>query len=297
MKLFKKIINNKLFLWLIITIVFINIINFVKEKSYDCLFVFFSVSFISLKYLKNIPLALSISIFISNFLFVCGKVIEAHTGWHWLGRPPIPGKHKSQGVKLPTLKNLPEAQPTKKKSKIIQKEIVPEDNEPSVVTISKPPESIQGSKGRNTEKGGKILSEQEIRIKNSLSTNTNNPWLKKYGIIRQTNKHSLPFKIEFTEKSKQENINDIDITQKSYNLDDTKILSQKIHPTKISEILDARYSIWLWYSSLKHLEKRLLENKEKERYKALQEYISTFEGTETYKNLMKYWSKPVITFT
>ena len=79
MKLVKKIINHKVFFWMVIFIAIINLTVFILDKSYNCVIIFVAAAFLSIHFIKNMALALFTTILISNFVFGCTKVKEGLT--------------------------------------------------------------------------------------------------------------------------------------------------------------------------------------------------------------------------
>jgi len=76
MKSFKKIFNHKYSFFFIVFLTVLQLLIFIKDKSYQCLLIFIASCFLSNYFTKNISIAFLSALIISNFVFGCKKVTE-----------------------------------------------------------------------------------------------------------------------------------------------------------------------------------------------------------------------------
>ena len=76
MNILKKIINHKFFFWFVTVLAIFNLVLYILDKSYSCVVVFTAASILTINFIKHIPLALFITILVSNVVFGCKKVKE-----------------------------------------------------------------------------------------------------------------------------------------------------------------------------------------------------------------------------
>lgn len=74
------IFNNKYVYYATLGFAGFNIMGYFGEKAYECLVLFIASTYMAEKYLKNKTAALLGGIFISNFIFGCGRAKEGFIG-------------------------------------------------------------------------------------------------------------------------------------------------------------------------------------------------------------------------
>lgn len=69
-----KIFNNEIVYYAFIFLAVLNVVGYVSSKAYECLVLFGVGYYASNTYLNNVPLSIIAGLFLSNFVFGCGRV-------------------------------------------------------------------------------------------------------------------------------------------------------------------------------------------------------------------------------
>ena len=74
-----KIFNNEVVHYALIFLAVLNVVGYVAAKAYECLVLFGVGYYAANTYLKNVGLSVLAALFLSNFVFGCGRVTESFT--------------------------------------------------------------------------------------------------------------------------------------------------------------------------------------------------------------------------
>ena len=69
-----KIFNNEIVYYAFIFLAVLNVVGYVSSKAYECLVLFGVGYYAANTYVNNVPLSIIAGLFLSNFVFGCGRV-------------------------------------------------------------------------------------------------------------------------------------------------------------------------------------------------------------------------------
>ena len=72
-----KIFNNEVVHYALIFLAVLNVVGYVAAKAYECLVLFGVGYYAANTYIKNVGLSILAALFLSNFVFGCGRVTES----------------------------------------------------------------------------------------------------------------------------------------------------------------------------------------------------------------------------
>ena len=72
-----KIFNNEVVHYALIFLAVLNVVGYVAAKAYECLLLFGVGYYAANTYIKNVGVSILAALFLSNFVFGCGRVTES----------------------------------------------------------------------------------------------------------------------------------------------------------------------------------------------------------------------------